>query len=200
MRTVALALCGALIATAAAGYILSRAPRTPPLSPAPAPRAPAPSSLPSPRPDPVSTTQTTPPPTPLPAALSAVTAPERAPEPAPESPTKPVKPKKPKRELKDPRSREALALVGSVSGAEIRWLAAINNEDLPAEERSDLIEDLNEEGFADPRQPTREDLPLIVNRLALIRRYAPFAIDQVNAEAFAEAHKDLMIMYNRLNP
>ncbi len=43
-------------------------------------------------------------------------------------------------------AREALALVGLDPGAEEYWYAAINDPDLSAHERSDLIEDLNEDG------------------------------------------------------
>ena len=60
------------------------------------------------------------------------------------------------------------------------------------------IEDLNEEGFADPKNLTPDDLPLILTRLALIEEHAPDAMDEVNAAAFAEAYKDLMNMAARL--
>ena len=67
----------------------------------------------------------------------------------------------------------------------------MNDPSLPAEERKDLIEDLNEDGLSDPKHPGPEDVPLIVNRLRLIEELAPNAIDQVNVDAFAEAYKDL---------
>ena len=47
-------------------------------------------------------------------------------------------------------------------------------------------------GLIDPRRPTLDDLPLIVNRLALIEELAPQAMDQVNFDAFQEAYKDLV--------
>ncbi len=121
-------------------------------------------------------------------------------EPPPETPASKgaAKVKKPKREPSDPLSRQALIHVGDSAVATSYWLAAINNKNLPPDERSDLIEDLNEEGFSDPDNPTREDLPLIISRLQLIANYGPYAMDNVNAAAFAEAGKDLLIMYNRL--
>lgn len=94
--------------------------------------------------------------------------------------------------LQDPIARDALALVGSDPEAELYWVAAINDLSLPANERQDLIEDLNEEGLSDPKNPTIDDLPLIFNRLAIIETIGPDAADQVNADAFAEAYKDLL--------
>ena len=94
--------------------------------------------------------------------------------------------------LQDPLARDALALVGADPDAELYWFAAINDLSLPANEREDLIEDLNEEGLPDPKHPTIDDLPLILNRLALIEAVGPDAADEVNADAFAEAYKDLL--------
>jgi len=39
---------------------------------------------------------------------------------------------------------------------------------------------------------TAEDLPLIASRLTIIEAIAWDAMDEVNAEAFAEAYKDLL--------
>src|SRR5205814_2195668 len=94
--------------------------------------------------------------------------------------------------LRDPIARIALTLVGADSDAEDYWFAAINDLTLPANERQDLIEDLNEEGLSDPEHPTTEDLPLIFNRLALIETIGPDAADEVNAKAFVEAYNDLL--------
>lgn len=75
---------------------------------------------------------------------------------------------------------------------------------MPAEERKDLIEDLNEDlnedGWSDPRHPTAQDLPLILSRLRLIEQLAPTALDDVNRDAFAEAHKDLLELANGQTP
>ena len=92
----------------------------------------------------------------------------------------------------DPFARIALAFVGEDPDAEDYWFAAINDLSLPANERQDLIEDLNEEGLSDPEHPTIDDLPLIFSRLALIETIGPDAADEVNAAAFDEAYKDLL--------
>jgi hypothetical protein len=100
--------------------------------------------------------------------------------------------KSPEEPLQDPVARQALALVGLDPEAEAYWFAAINDLSLPANERQDLIEDLNEEGLPDPKHPTLDDLPLILSRLALIEAVGPDAADEVNADAFDEAYKDLL--------
>jgi hypothetical protein len=97
----------------------------------------------------------------------------------------------PKQSLKDPMARAALFFVGIDPEAEDYWLGAINNPGLPANERKDLIEDLNEDGLSDPKHPALDDLPLILSRIYLIEQMAPYAMDNVNWEAFLEAHKDL---------
>ena len=140
----------------------------------------------------------------------AETAPEPAPLPGPEKIKRPAKQKmiftlgasvapidnmplgNDKAPLVDPTAREALSLVGADPDAENYWLAAINDPNLPDEERQDLIEDLNQEGLSDPQNPTLDDLPLIVSRLALIEEVGADAMDQTNAEAFEEAYKDLL--------
>ena len=117
----------------------------------------------------------------------------------PRSPGAPLRGPRPKdRDLKDPLAREALRSVGAdIASTEI-WSRSINNRDLPAKERQDLIEDLNEEGFQDPKHVTHDDLPLILSRIELIELLAPSAIDDVNAAAFKEAHKDLIVMRDRV--
>jgi hypothetical protein len=94
-------------------------------------------------------------------------------------------------EVQDPTARLALYFVGSDPEATAYWMAATNDPSLPAEERKDLIEDLNEDGFPDPHHPSPADVPLIENRLWLIGELAPYSMDQVNADAFGEAYKDL---------
>lgn len=94
----------------------------------------------------------------------------------------------------DPDARAALSLVGVDPSAEIYWANAINNPNLSGKERQDLIEDLNEDGLPDPKHLTTEDLFVVVRRLELIEMLAPSAMDQVNADAFAEAYKDLSQM------
>ena len=50
----------------------------------------------------------------------------------------------------------------------------------------------------DPKNPSRKDLGLIQSRITLIEQLLPSAMDKVNAEAFREAHKDLVNMNSRL--
>src|SRR4029079_15116152 len=74
-------------------------------------------------------------------------------------------------------ARSALTLVGADTQAEQVWYAAINDPNLPASARQNLIEDRNEDGFADPRNITDDDLPLIYSRIALLEQIAPDAMD-----------------------
>ncbi len=97
-----------------------------------------------------------------------------------------------KEPVQDPAARAALSFVGADPEAEQYWMAAINDPGLPANERKDLIEDLNEDGLSDPKHPDPQDLPLIWSRIRLIEQLAPDAMDQVNADAFQEAYKDLV--------
>lgn len=99
-----------------------------------------------------------------------------------------------KKELLDPLAREALIFVGADAEAEAYWFGAINDPTLPPNERQDLIEDLNEEGLSDPKNPSPEDLPLILSRIDLIEEVGPYAMDEVNFKAFLEAYKDLWNM------
>lgn len=98
-----------------------------------------------------------------------------------------------------PDARQALGLVGQDPDAEDVWFLAINDPALPPEARKDLIEDLNEDGFPDPKNITPDDLPLILTRLELIESIADDAMDETNAEAFAEAYKDLVNMLIKLH-
>lgn len=104
----------------------------------------------------------------------------------------------PKPLLQDPLARVALTLVGADPQAEAYWAEAINDPSLSAHERQDLIEDLNEDGLSDPDHPQMEDLPLIINRLQIIDALGPYAMDEVNADAFDEARKDLVNMFQQL--
>jgi len=107
-------------------------------------------------------------------------------------------PAKQPKAIQDPLAREALSFVGVDAEAERYWIEAINDPSLPASERRNLIEDLNEDGFSNKKNPGPADLPLIVRRLKLIEELAPQAVDEVNAKAFAEAYKDLAELYQRL--
>jgi hypothetical protein len=98
--------------------------------------------------------------------------------------------------VQDPEARKALSFVGNDPDATAYWASAINDPNLPSEERKDLIEDLNEDGLSDPKHPGPQDLPLIMNRLQLIEELSPNSMDPVDAQAFAEAYKDLSGMLN----
>jgi hypothetical protein len=108
----------------------------------------------------------------------------KTPTPAPAIPT----PGPPKDEL----ARLALCFVGADSVAEEYWMEAINDPSLSADERQNLIEDLNEDGLTDPKHPSPFDLPLILSRIELIEELAPGTMDKVNSDAFLEAYKDLL--------
>jgi hypothetical protein len=98
-----------------------------------------------------------------------------------------TKPAKQPKEVADPLARVALSLVGVDPDAEQYWLQAINDPNLPADERRELIEDLDQDGLSDPQNPTMDDLPLIVNRIVTIEDHWYYAMDQVNFDAFQEA-------------
>jgi|KBSSwiStaDraftv2_1062776.scaffolds.fasta_scaffold63036_3 hypothetical protein len=93
---------------------------------------------------------------------------------------------------------EALRLVGVDPAAEQTWERAIHDRSLPDGVRSDLIEDLNDEGYTDNDRPGQADLPLILARMQILERLMPNAQDAVEAAAMAEAYKDLLEMYEKL--
>ncbi len=102
---------------------------------------------------------------------------------------------------KEPLARVALNFVGADAQANEFYQKAINDLTLPKDDRKNLIEDLNQDGFANKKNLDASDLPLIQNRIALIEALAPSATDPVNLAAFKEAYKDLINMRTRiLNP
>jgi hypothetical protein len=101
---------------------------------------------------------------------------------------------------KEPLARLALSFVGADPQANEFYQKTINDPLLTRSDRKNLIEDLNQDGFADTRNLTARDLPLIQNRIALIEQLAPQAMDDANAAAFKEAYKDLINMRDRLAP
>jgi len=96
-------------------------------------------------------------------------------------------------ENKEPLARLALSYVGVDAQANQFYEKTINDLTLTKSHRSNLIEDLNEDGL-NFRNLTARDLPIIENRIALIEQLAPHAADPVNAAAFKEAYKDLVNM------
>jgi outer membrane biosynthesis protein TonB len=99
--------------------------------------------------------------------------------------------------VKEQRGRTALAMIGHNPEADQVWIQTINDPTLSASARSNLIEDLNEDGLS-YRNLTMDDLPVIKYRIQLIEDLSPYAMDKANADAFQEAHKDLVNMANRL--
>ena len=99
---------------------------------------------------------------------------------------------------KEPLARLALNYVGVDALANEFYQKAINDFSLSKNHRSNLIEDLNQDGFPDTKNLTARDLPLIQNRIALIEQLAPSATDPVNNAAFKEAYKDLLKMRERV--
>jgi hypothetical protein len=91
--------------------------------------------------------------------------------------------------VQDPIAREALAMVGMNPAAEQYWEDAIHDMSLPKAERQDLIDDLNEAGFADPHHPTPEDVPLILKRMEILEKLLPTLPKDLDADEVL--HKDL---------
>jgi len=100
---------------------------------------------------------------------------------------------------KERRARVALGMIGYDRDADEVWIRLINDPSLSANARSNLIEDLNEDGLS-YRNLTLDDLPVIEYRLELIEDLLPYAMDEVNSDAFKEARKDLENMVDRLRP
>ena len=98
---------------------------------------------------------------------------------------------------KETEIRDILDMVGADTGATDTWIKAINDATLASESRKNLIEDLNEAGFADPKNLSESELTLVKSRILLIDGLAPRAMDQTNADAFQEARKDLVDMQKR---
>jgi hypothetical protein len=99
--------------------------------------------------------------------------------------------------VKEKRGRTALAMIGRNPEADEVWIQIINDPSVSANARSNLIEDLNEDGLS-YRNLTMDDLPVIKYRIELVEGLRPYAMDKVNADAFDEAHKDLVNMEARL--
>ena len=154
------------------------------------------SHAPKPAPAPVVAAQPTPQPAPQPEPQITEPAPQIE-TPAPQIPDIATTAPAPRAKTpdQDPMARVALSLVGNDPDANELWIDSINNPNLSNKERKNLIEDLNEDGFLDPKHPSVIDLPLITKRLQLIDQLRPNAMDKTNAAAFDEAYKDLSKMY-----
>jgi hypothetical protein len=99
---------------------------------------------------------------------------------------------------KEPLARLALHFAGADLQANEFYQKAINDPILTRSHRQNLIEDLNETGFADPKNLTSQDLPLIESRISLIQQLSPNPLDEANAAGFKEAYKDLVNMRARV--
>jgi hypothetical protein len=99
---------------------------------------------------------------------------------------------------REPLARVALTFVGVDDRADRFYQTAIADPNLSPGQRKNLIEDLNQDGFTNPKKLTSADLMLIERRLALIERLAPGAKDPVSVAAFAEAKKDLLAMRDKV--
>jgi hypothetical protein len=106
--------------------------------------------------------------------------------------------------VKDGDSKEAAGRIGLtyVGAADSQvndqamqlFHAAINDPSLSPDQHRNLIEDLNEAGLSNPRNPTPEDLKMAGLRYTLIQAYLqqPYVQnDPVAYRAFQEANKDL---------
>jgi hypothetical protein len=99
---------------------------------------------------------------------------------------------------KEPLARLALNFVGVDAQANEFYQQTINDPLLTRSHRKNLIEDLNQDGFADTKNLSAKDLPLIQNRISLIEQLAPKAMDDANSAAFREAYKDLLNMRTKI--
>ena len=94
----------------------------------------------------------------------------------------------------------ALNFAGADSRADALWHTAILDQAIPTDARRELVEDLNQDGIQNEKQPTAADLKLIVNRLELINRFRGEADSKIIADAFTEAEKDLKDMLAKAQP
>lgn len=102
--------------------------------------------------------------------------------------------------VKEPLVRSALAFVGVNDQALQVFGQAVRDPALQGEVIRNLVEDLNQDGIRNEKQPTPEDLKLIANRYALTQRYLQqdFVLNnKALLEGFREADKDLRNMLQR---
>ena len=59
--------------------------------------------------------------------------------------------------VKERYARVALGLIGYDPAADAVWIQIVNDPSVSANARSNLIEDLNEDGFPDPHNPTLDE-------------------------------------------
>ena len=95
---------------------------------------------------------------------------------------------------KEPLARLALNFAGADPQADALYRSAIKDQNLSADSRRELIEDLNQDGFDDLKNFSARDLQLIQNRLALIKNSRDNGDSKIITDAFDEAEKDLKNM------
>ncbi len=101
---------------------------------------------------------------------------------------------------KEPLARVALSYVGANEQALDLFHTAVLDPALLPDQKRNLVEDLNEDGIANRKNPTPEDLQIIANRYALTQSYLQqdyVRNDRLLNEAFHEADKDLRNMLDR---
>lgn len=107
----------------------------------------------------------------------------------------------------DPAQKEALARVGLFYAginpdANQFFDAAVHDQNLSLDARRNYIEDLNQDGLANRRDPTPEDQKIIDARLKLIQAYSEKGglNDPILNHAFEEAQKDLLTLQKKSTP
>ena len=91
-----------------------------------------------------------------------------------------------------------LLQIQKISGSQSsNWSAAIKDQNLSADSRRELIEDLNQDGFDNLKNFSAKDVQLIQNRLALIKNSRDTSDPKIITEAFNEAEKDLKDMLTK---
>jgi hypothetical protein len=101
---------------------------------------------------------------------------------------------------KEQLGRMALAYVGVDPKAGELFHATIMDNSLNANQRRNLVEDLNEDGLSDLKNFSSDDLTIISKRLALTESYLKQSYvqqDQTLKDAFQEANKDLKKMLEK---
>ena len=101
---------------------------------------------------------------------------------------------------KEPLARIALTYVGGDTQALELFHTAILDPSLLPDQKSNLVEDLNEEGLTNQKVPTPEDLQLIAKRYELTQAYLQETYvlnDETLHAAFVEADKDLHRMLEK---
>lgn len=101
---------------------------------------------------------------------------------------------------REPLARLALAYVGANQQAAELFHTAVFDQTLLPDQKRELVEDLNQDGLSNKKEPSPEELKIIANRYALTQAYLQeesVQNDKVLNAAFREADKDLRNMLQR---